>query len=167
MKISTLLNFFDVFPNEGRVVWKRQSSPKVKVGAAAGSLYGNGYYYIQLYKKRIKKSRLIFLYVNGYLPKVVDHINGDPSDDRIANLRGCTPSQNTMNSKIREDNSSGFKGISWHKGNKKWHAYIEKGGRRENVGFFEVKEEACDALEERRKVLHGDFARQGLQSTPF
>jgi len=63
---------------------------------------------------------LIFLYHHGYLPKFVDHIDGNKKNNRIENLREATKSQNAMNQKVSTRNTSGIKGVMWHKRDKKW-----------------------------------------------
>lgn len=160
MKISNIINYLDVKPSEGRVFWKKVPSQRVKLNQEAGSLSGNGYWHIGLLNKSIKRSRLIFFYVHGYLPQVVDHVNGDTQDDRIENLRGCSTSENMMNQKVREDNTSSYKGVSWNKAVGKWHSYINKEGKRTHLGFFDNKEDARKRVEEARVILHSNFARQ-------
>lgn len=159
MKISHIVNYLEVKPSEGEVFWKKTPSQRVKLNQEAGSLSGNGYWHIGLINKNLKRSRLIFFYVHGYLPEVVDHINGNTQDDRIENLRACSPSENMMNQKLREDNTSHFKGVSWSKAVKKWHAYINKGGKRKHLGYFTDKESAAAAVKKEREVLHAGFIR--------
>jgi hypothetical protein len=71
----------------------------------------------------------------------VDHINGNPLDNRRANLRMATPSQNSINQKDRADNTSGFKGVHYDRSRGKWMAFI---GQKpfKNLGRFDTFEEA-------------------------
>jgi hypothetical protein len=91
----------------------------------------------------------------------VDHINGDSFDNRKCNLRVCEPIENWWNAKIRSDNTSGYKGVSWSKSNAKWSARIKKSGKRVHLGYFEKAEDAYAAYCKAAKDLHGNFARVG------
>lgn len=90
---------------------------------------------------------------------VVDHINGDPLDNRRCNLRVCTQKQNIWNRKKPKSNTSGFKGARLDKKTGKWIAYIAKNGRRWHLGTFRTPERAHRAYVAAAKVLHGEFAR--------
>jgi hypothetical protein len=92
-------------------------------------------------------------------PDVIDHINGNPSDNRLANLRPATRTQNLINSKLRVDNSSGFKGVSWNKKSEKWVAQIQIRGKRHRIGFFDCPREAHHAYMEEARAHYGEFAR--------
>lgn len=121
----------------------------------------NGGYAITNYWKGINKHfhltmhRFILGAKNG---QIYDHINQDKLDNRKSNLRTCTPSQNRMNTKIRSDNSSGYKGIYWNSESKKWKAQIQLNGRRKCVGRFNNPEEAAQAYNFYAKKYYGEFA---------
>jgi len=84
--------------------------------------------------------RLAWFLVYGRNPKgEIDHINGNPSDNRICNLRECTRSQNVMNT--RRGN-----GVCWHKTKKKWQALVKSGGKSHFLGHFDTREEAEEFL---------------------
>lgn len=89
----------------------------------------------------------------------LDHVNGNRKDNRIANLRKATRAQNSSNSKLPHNNTSGFKGVAWHKTNQKWQGYVGFANKRHHVGFFDTPEEADVAVREARETLHGAFAR--------
>lgn len=89
----------------------------------------------------------------------VDHINGDRLDNRRLNLRLCTQSQNRCNAGVRASNTSGFKGVSWLRKNKKWMAAIQAGGVAQYIGSFTDKAEAARAYDAAALRLHGAFAR--------
>lgn len=88
---------------------------------------------------------------------IVDHIDHNTLDNRRDNLRLCTRSQNLENSKIRCDNTSGHKGVSWNKRLRKWHAYIFK-DRRIHLGFFDSIDKAIDAYQRAETQYFGEFA---------
>ena len=88
---------------------------------------------------------------------VVDHINGDGLDDRQSNLRVCTNKQNIRNSKIRSDNSSGYKGVV--KIRNKWRASITVDGKTIYLGLYDSPEEAHSSYCEAAERYFGEFAR--------
>lgn len=87
-----------------------------------------------------------------------DHINRDPLDNRKINLRTATKSQNGCNRDIASNNTSGFKGVSWHKSNNAWRAIIKINGKAKHLGLYDNIIDAANAYNEYAKKLHGDFA---------
>lgn len=104
-----------------------------------------------------KVHRLIFLWHNGYLPEQLDHINRITLDNRIENLRPATISENASNRKIFSSNTSGAKGVSWHKISKKWFVYIDINKKRKNIGYFDDFELAELVSLEAHDKFHGAF----------
>jgi len=94
---------------------------------------------------------------------IIDHINGNTLDNRKCNLRICTHSQNSCNSKRRVDNTSGYKGVTFRKGSKtnKWAAHIGINGVNKALGCYPTPEEAYAAYCKAAKELHGEFANTG------
>ncbi len=91
--------------------------------------------------------------------RVVDHINGDPTDNRRSNLRICTVSQNLMNRGANSNSKSGFKGVSPCHSNGRWRATINiAGSKQKHLGYFDTPEEAHAAYVEAAKQFHGEFA---------
>lgn len=88
---------------------------------------------------------------------IVDHINGDPLDNRRCNLRVCTTAQNSYNRKVRKDSKTGVKGITRH-GNK-WRAKISINKKRTIIGDFKNIDEASKAYNDAALKYYGDFAR--------
>lgn len=98
--------------------------------------------------------------MTGEWPKqIVDLINGDRGDDRWANLREATYSQNNQNMTIRSDNTSGVKGVGWNKRQGKWHARVKVNGQLFHCGYFDSLEEAQQARNAKAALVHGEFAR--------
>jgi hypothetical protein len=95
----------------------------------------------------------------------VDHINGNPLDNRKSNLRICSHSQNMMNCKIRSDNTSGSKGVWWDKVREKWFVRLETQKGRLNLGRFSDKQEAINTYNEAAKKHFGEFARNDRGET--
>jgi hypothetical protein len=89
----------------------------------------------------------------------VDHINNINNDNRWCNLRLTTYSQNLANAKRSIANTSGVKGVLWHKTHQKWTAKTSVNGKRHYLGYFSTIEEASKVINEFRKNNHGNFAR--------
>lgn len=92
----------------------------------------------------------------------VDHINGNGLDNRRCNLRPATSSQQNMNTRKRSDNSSGFKGVSWHTKAGKWRAVISANRKVLHLGYFESPDAAYEAYLAASSQHHGEFARACL-----
>ena len=89
----------------------------------------------------------------------VDHIDCDGLNNTRENLRTCTRSQNLMNMRKRESKCSTiYKGVCFDKARGKFLAYVNKDGKRKNIGRFDTEELACDARDKWAKEMHGEFA---------
>lgn len=91
-------------------------------------------------------------------PRQVDHRNHDTLDCRKENLRIATRSQNQMNRYKNLNNTSGFKGVSWHKRDSEWRSQVVFEGRRIWLGRYRTKEEAAHAYDVKARELFGEFA---------
>jgi hypothetical protein len=112
-------------------------------------------------QKGLQASRVVFLLQNEYLTKgkEVDHIDGNSLNNNPLNLRETNRFQNSYNSKLRKNNTSGHKGICWYAAKSKWVVRIRKNGKNHFLGLFVNKEDAIKTSIEARKKLHGDFGR--------
>lgn len=89
----------------------------------------------------------------------VDHEDGDGLNNRRSNIRLATSTQNKCNVGKRSNNTSGFKGVHWHKPSGMWHARITVNGKTFSLRYHRNKEQAAKAYEEAAKKYHGEFAR--------
>jgi HNH endonuclease/AP2 domain len=107
-----------------------------------------------------KVHRLAWLHYYGEWPSAdVDHKDGDPSNNRISNLRIATDSQNLGNMKKPITNKSGKKGVSWHAVGKKWQAHVKINGVNKYLGLFATIDEAHSAYCQAATEGRGEFAR--------
>ena len=100
--------------------------------------------------------------------KVVDHVNGDPLDNRRANLRVCSRAQNQRNMRRHKDAATPYKGVVQHpdvRRKKRWAARLTVNGRCVYCTYHLTVEEAARAYDAAAKVYHGEFARLNFQQT--
>lgn len=107
---------------------------------------------------RYKKRRLHREIMNAPDDMEVDHINGNPLDNRRCNLRICTPRENSWNRGIRSDNTTGYKGVFRKKGRNAGKMWYAKVGHF-HTEYFETKEEAANAYDYYALKFYGEFAR--------
>jgi hypothetical protein len=88
-----------------------------------------------------------------------DHINHNKLDNRKENLRICTEAENVHNTRISRNNTSGYKGVTFHKRDKKWQTQIRSGQGKRYLGYFNTAEEAAKNYDEKAKEAFGEFAR--------
>jgi|688.fasta_scaffold389513_2 hypothetical protein len=134
--------------------------PTAKTGPI-GYKCKSGYVLIKFMKKTTTVHRIVFLYHHGYLPKCIDHINGNKSDNRIENLRDATHCQNMMNIGKSSLNKSGYKGVSFQKTSKKWIAQIKQNKNIFYLGLFDCPKKAYEVYCKKALELHGEFANIG------
>jgi hypothetical protein len=119
------------------------------------------YVLISVNERLYRAHRLAWLYTTGQWPAhVIDHIDGDAGNNRLANLREVTTAENIRNQRRRGNNTSGYKGVSFAPGRRKcWHAQIMLDGRQHHLGFYADVADAHAAYCEAAARLHGAFAR--------
>ena len=147
---------------DGQLIWKVKKAQCVKIGTAAGSIgTANGLKYVcvEIDNVSYKLHRLNFLYHHGYLPKCVDHKDGNTLNNQIENLREATHSQNSLNSKFRISNTSGYKNVHYVKRNQKWRVMMKIRGVNKSFGCYDDLELAGLVAAEARDKFCGQFAR--------
>lgn len=146
-------------PDTGDLRWKMKISRKVVVGAIAGTLNKKqNRWQIQIGGVIYKTARIVYYMHTGIEPLgEIDHKNNNPSDNRFDNLRDSTHSQNNMNKKVQSNNTSGFKGVSYHKTRGEFIAYAKLNGKTHYAGWHKTAESAGKAARELREKLHGGF----------
>jgi HNH endonuclease/AP2 domain len=146
-------------PETGEFVWRKPRRRTDWSGRKAGTKSCR-YIVIRINAHTYVAQRLAWLHFYGSWPNGdVDHINGDPIDNRIKNLRVATVSENLANSKTNIRNTSGFKGVSRIKKTGKWCAYIRIMGKSINLGHYDRIEDAISARIAGASKYFGEFAR--------
>jgi hypothetical protein len=156
--LSDIVEIFEY--RDGNLYWKKAISKKTKIGKIAGSKC-NDYKRVAFHGQEHYVHRIIFAMHNGFMPKFVDHIDNNKSNNRIENLRQATWSENQWNHKIRANNKSGVKGVSWVSRDKLWKAQCFVNGINNQLGHYKDLEEAKKVVIEFRQQNHGNFANNG------
>lgn len=157
MDIDILHELFEY--RDGALYWKIHAG-KCKAGARAGFVNPTtGRRRICIKRKLYSEHRIIFAMHFGFFPEFVDHIDLNPLNNKIENLRQATKAQNFWNIGIVKRNTSGIKNVTWDSARNKWRVRVRVNGKRLNFGSFEDKEFAELVAIEARNKYHGEFCR--------
>ncbi|HFL2187582.1 HNH endonuclease signature motif containing protein [Pseudomonas putida] len=163
--VDSLRSDLDYNPDDGSFTWKARPRDRFAsdrafnifhgkyAGRPAGSIKtnkdGHSSCVIRIDRTLFYAHRLAWAYVHGEAPPALDHINGDATDNRIANLRPASLSVNNRNAAMSRANTSGINGVVYLKDKARWRAQATEsvGGKRKNIniGTFATKQEAADA----------------------
>lgn len=150
----------------GEVTWLTDRRSKKMRGMVAGCLDGSGRRVIKYKGKVYKAHRIAWLLHYGEWPSgFIDHINRDPSDNRISNLRVTDHSGNAMNRGVSSNNTSGYKGVyqtrSGTGGPSSWRAVVYKDGELAHISHHKTAEDAYRAYLDNARNIHGEFFFKG------
>lgn len=166
---------FDYDEVSGKLTWKVNRGSRGRIGNEAGTIQPDGYRRVAINGKTCAAHRLIWFYQTGKWPKdQIDHINGIRDDNRFCNLREANNSQNMMNIKKPNSNTSGHKNIckrvtkNIHNGKAYWNEYWRVqiiSNDKNHTKLFpytdEGLEQAIAYRDEMLPILHGEFAHNG------
>lgn len=145
----------DYNPETGDFIWKDHKKVRQPVGSIAGWHNDFGYRVITVGGRNYGAHRLAWLFTHGEWPaEQIDHINRVRNDNRIANLRQADAFLNQQNTKLRKDNTSGYRGVCWHRTYRAWESKIMFNKKLYRLGLFQSAEEAYAAYVEAAKKLH-------------
>jgi len=162
--MEELKEFFEY--RDGSLYWKKKPGPKTLLGAKAGRVVtyekrNKQDIMISFKRKKWKAHRLIYVW-HGYSLRdneVIDHVDENPLNNRIENLRACTNKQNLENKKncYSTNKTSGHIGVHWNKSAKKWRAGLNHNGQGFHLGEFKNLEDAIAAriAGEKKYYTHG------------
>ena len=159
--LQQVRSLFSYDAETGHLTWVNVTAPSQKhlLGKIAGSLDMKGRRVVSIMYRNYFVSRLVWLHVHGtWPPAQIDHINRDPSDNRLCNLRPATAVQNMANRKVKAKSASGFRGVFFDADRGLWRASIRVSGKRVFIGRFSTPEAAGDAYRDEKVRLHGEFA---------
>lgn len=146
---------------DGNLYWKEKTSKfaNIKIGDVAGRVDSHGYFQTTINKKSYLNHRIIFFIHHGYIPKMLDHIDGNRKNNSIENLREANNYQNGQNRALCSKNKSGYKNVYWHKASKKWAVTLQFNGKTKHIGVFEDLEFADLVAQESRDKFHKEYAK--------
>lgn len=139
--------------------WERVSKYNWFVGKQKGNKFRVSTNKIKGTQKRLHR---FILNIEEGNKLQVDHINGDPLDNRKCNLRIIDNKSNSRNQSLRIKNTSGYKGVSWDKRVRKFEAYIHVDYKKISLGFFNKKEDAAKIYNEAALKYFGDYAKLNI-----
>jgi len=147
---------------EGDLVWKNPHKKAQRFkGRIAGCINSDGYRQIRINSGFFLAHNIIWEMHYGAIPDgyFVDHADTNTLNNSLSNLRLATASQNQHNKNRQVNNTSGVKGVTWHKG--KWQVQIGHKNKQRKYGRFDDLELATLVAAEVRAKLHGEFANDG------
>ena len=145
--INLLRELLTYSPESGELRWKVKPSVGVNAGDIAGTHNNRGYIQVSIKRKLYLAHRIAWALHYGIdpYPHIVDHKEGVEEGNGINNLRVASWGQNVANVARRANNTSGHRGVTYHKKKKKWVAQIDVNGKRIYLGAYKCKEEAINA----------------------
>jgi len=151
------------YQEDGNLVRKVKTSNRVKVGEVVGWMTAKRYKAVHIDGKPEYIHRLIFLYHHGYIPECIDHIDNDPLNNRIENLRAASFGENMLNIRGFVGSKSGVKGVTWSESSKKWMVMCRVNKKPKYIGVYEDLELAELVAMEARNKYHGQFANHKMK----
>lgn len=150
-------------PATGAMLWRQRDEhhmPDLRARASWNARYAGkpvssyrnewGYNVFSVGSRKFQAHRVAWAIHYGEWPEdQIDHINRDPADNRIDNLRSVSLAENLRNKGSYRNNTSGYKGVTWHKSSGKWMAQLKVSGRNIHLGLFDDPAEAHAAYTRR------------------
>jgi len=146
---------FDYNPLKGELIRRITINHKAKAGDIVGCPNTQGHLQVRVNGVRYYVHQIVWLYHYGEIPDLIDHIDQNPKNNKIDNLRPANKSLNALNCKKR-NNKSGHEGIcyfKWGERKNRWLATITVDKIKKYIGYFSTKEEAIEARNSYKKMV--------------
>lgn len=146
------------FVQDGVLMWRHN-------GKKAGGTNGKLQPYIRVCVDRVRymAHKVVYLIHNGFMPQIVDHIDGNLQNNCIENLREATRSENAINKKIRKDSVTGIKNVTQDKTTGRYKVHLTINGKRKHFGTYDDLELADLVAMEAQSKFYGAFASYQLK----
>ena len=160
---TRLLELVEYHPDTGIFINKVCRSNISPTGKILGTKNATGHLVLQLDKVIYLAHRLAWFYCFEEWPiGILDHVDRDPSNNKLDNLRESDKATNNYNSKLRKDNKLGLKGAYYDKRRNYYYSQLVIQGKKEYLGSFTTALEAHTAYMNKCKELHGEFFNEDL-----
>jgi len=144
--INLLREVLTYCPESGELRWKVKPCRSMSAGDVAGVVSSQGYIKVSIKGSVYPAHRIAWaMHYGEASTTLIDHKNGNRSDNRIENLRPVSNSENGLNRKLQCNSTSAHRGVHYHKQKKKWEVRMKVNGKRIYLGAYECKEEAINA----------------------
>ncbi len=159
--LAAARDFLLLNTESGELFWKKKPNRNIVVGSEAGTVRPDRYRVISINRQRILAHRLVWALMHGEQPPdEIDHIDGDPSNNRPSNLRAASHAQNVANQKSSRRNTSGVRGVYFSRARGKWVAQITAAGDKKYIGIFSSISDAQAAYNSAAERNFGAFVRR-------
>lgn len=159
-----LRHLFDYDPDTGFLT-RRVASPRCPAGEILTHTDPNKYFSVSVDGENFPAHRLIWKYVTGQEPVVIDHIDGDKSNNRLMNLRDVDHCKNSWNRTRRTSIESGFTGVVRAAGGRKWRAVVKSPEGVIFIGPFSTPNAASQARDQLLLLYRGPHHRLPKETT--
>lgn len=163
LSVAQLREIFICDPEQGTLVWRERPGVvgnRRVAGKPAGALNTAGYRVVTVRPQWMYVHRVVWAMAHGEWPTHrIDHVNGDRSDNRLANLREASHAENLSNRGAQVNSQSGIKGVYRETFTGRWRASIQHEGKTYNLGRYDTPEAAQAAYRAAAERFHGAFAR--------
>lgn len=143
---------------DGQLFYRKTVTSNALAGQRAGTTTSAGYIQIRINNRSYLAHRLIYTWVYGVTPTLIDHVDGNRANNSIENLRIATFAQNVTNSKDFCTNTSGMKNV-YSERNGRWRVRLRVNGKSKSFGMYDDLETAKLVADKMRKKYYGEFIR--------
>jgi hypothetical protein len=157
LDVEALAELVTCDPLTGSLFWTDKAGPKRPAGKRAFDTPMEGYRYGKIGKQSLMAHRVVWLLCTGEWPDVIDHINGNRSDNRFENLRSVSTGVNARNASKPSNNTTGCTGVSREKRNGKWKAYVTVNGKTVWLGCNHLSQEAACLVRRTHILAHPEY----------